>query len=56
VEVKFHAFLISAVDGEQWSASRPDSFTSGDGDQCALGKRPGGTQSRSGSGGEKKNP
>jgi hypothetical protein len=27
VEVKFQAFLTSVLDGGEWSASRPDSFT-----------------------------
>jgi hypothetical protein len=27
VEVEFHSFLISAVDGGEWSASYPDRFT-----------------------------
>jgi len=32
VDVYLHAFLISALDGGEWSASRPGSFT--------LGKEP----------------
>jgi len=28
MEVYLHAFLISALDGGEWSASRPDRFTS----------------------------
>jgi len=27
VEVQFHSFLTSALDGCEWSASRPDRFT-----------------------------
>jgi hypothetical protein len=27
VEVQLHAFLTSALDGGEWSASRPDRFT-----------------------------
>jgi len=30
VEVYLHAFLTSALDGGEWSASGPDRFTSGD--------------------------
>jgi len=29
VEVEFHSFLISALDGGEWSASYPDRFTPG---------------------------
>jgi hypothetical protein len=30
VEVLFHAFLTSALDGQEWSASRPGRFTPGE--------------------------
>jgi hypothetical protein len=30
VEVQLHAFLTSAVDGDDWSASRPGRFTPGE--------------------------
>jgi len=29
VEVRLHAFLISALDGREWSVSRPGRFTHG---------------------------
>jgi hypothetical protein len=29
VEVQLHAFLISALDGDEWSASHPIRFTPG---------------------------
>jgi len=30
VEVQLHAFLTWALDGDEWSVSRPDRFTSGE--------------------------
>jgi hypothetical protein len=30
MEVQIHAFLTSALDGGEWSASRPGRFTSGE--------------------------
>jgi hypothetical protein len=36
------------LDGDEWSTSRPDCFTSGDGGRCALSRRLGVTQSRPG--------
>jgi hypothetical protein len=30
VEVELHIFLTSTLDGDEWSASRPGSFTPGD--------------------------
>jgi hypothetical protein len=32
VETELHAFLTSAPDGGEWSASRPGRFTAGEGD------------------------
>jgi hypothetical protein len=29
VDVEFHTFLASALDGGEWSVSRPDRFTPG---------------------------
>jgi hypothetical protein len=31
VQVQFHAFFTSALDGGEWSAPRPDRFTSKEG-------------------------
>jgi hypothetical protein len=42
VEVKLHAFLISALDGDEWSTSRPGHFTPGETPQYPLDKRLGG--------------
>jgi hypothetical protein len=47
VEVQLHAFLTSALDGDEWSASHAGRFTSRE-------TIPG-TQSRSGRGSEEKN-
>jgi hypothetical protein len=49
VEVQLHAFLISELDGGEWSASRSGRFTPG-----SLDRRLGGTQSRSRHSGEEK--
>jgi len=47
-----HTFLTSAVDGGEWSASRPSCFTSkGKSPSYPFGRRLGGPQSRSGRGG-----
>jgi hypothetical protein len=32
VEALLHAFLISALDGDEWSASHPSQFTTGERD------------------------
>jgi hypothetical protein len=48
VEVWFHAFLTSALNGDQKSASRPDRFTPG----YPLYRRLGEPQSQSGRGRE----
>jgi hypothetical protein len=56
VEVHFHAFLTSALDGGEWSASRPRSlYLQGKSPWYQLDRRLGGPQSRSGRGGEEKN-
>jgi hypothetical protein len=56
-EVQLHAFLTSALEGGEWSASRPSSLTPRERDrQYPLDRRLGGPQSRSGHGGEEKNP
>jgi len=55
VEVFLHAFLISALDGDEWSASDPDLFTpreTAPGTHWIGGCGP---QKRSGRGDEKKN-
>jgi hypothetical protein len=54
VEVQLHAFLTSALDGGEWSASRPGHFTP---KERAFPRYPldSGPQNRSGSGGEEKN-
>jgi hypothetical protein len=54
VEVQLHAFLISAVRGDEWSASRPGRFTLGDSLRCPLDRRMGGPESRSVRGCEEK--
>jgi hypothetical protein len=33
VDVQIHIFLTSVLDGGEWSASRPDRFTPGEGAQ-----------------------
>jgi hypothetical protein len=57
VEVQLHSFLNSALDGGNWSASRPGRYTLWKEPQCPLERRLGGPQSRSGYGNMKeKNP
>jgi hypothetical protein len=52
-----HAFLTSALDGGEWSASRPGRFTpQGKSPRYPLDRRLGESQSRSGYGDEEKNP
>jgi hypothetical protein len=48
------AFLTSALDGVEWSASRPGRLISGKEPQYPLDRRLGGPQSRSGCGGGEK--
>jgi hypothetical protein len=49
-------FLTSALDGDEWSASRPGRFTlRGNCPRYPLDRRLGGPQSRSGHYGEEKN-
>jgi hypothetical protein len=56
VDVQLHAFLTSALDGGELSASRPGRFTSqGKSPWYPLDRRLGEPQSRSGRGGEEKN-
>jgi hypothetical protein len=56
VEVELHAFFTSALDGGEWSASRPDRFTSlGKSPWHPLDRRLRGLQNRFGRGGEEKN-
>jgi hypothetical protein len=56
VEVYLHAFLTSALDGGEWSASCPGRFTPRKKEPLVpIGRRLGGLQSRSGRGGEEKN-
>jgi hypothetical protein len=56
MEVWLHAFLISALDGDEWPTSRPGRFTPGERTtQYPLNRRLGGLQSRSRSGGVEKN-
>jgi len=56
MEVQLHALLISALDGGEWSASRPDHFTHREkAPGIPLDRRLGGPQSRCGRGGEEKN-
>jgi hypothetical protein len=43
VEVKLHTFLITAKDGDEWSASRSTGFTPGKGQRYTLDRRPGGS-------------
>jgi hypothetical protein len=54
-KVYLHSFLTSAVDGIDWSASRPGRLSPGKGPTFPLVRRLGGPQSRSGCGGEEKN-
>jgi len=52
-----HAFFTSVLDVGEWSASRLGRFTPGKGaPKFPLDKSLGGQQSRSGRGGEEKNP
>jgi hypothetical protein len=52
VEVQLYAFLTSALDGGEWSASRPGRFTpQGKSPSYPLDRRLGGPQGRSGRGG-----
>jgi hypothetical protein len=37
VDVLIHIFLISALDGGEWSASRPGRFTPGKGPPVPIG-------------------
>jgi hypothetical protein len=56
VEVKLHAFLTSALDGGEWSASQPGRFTPGEySSRFPLDRMWGGLQNRSGHGGAEKN-
>jgi len=55
VQVWLQAFLTSAVEGDEWSASQPGRFTLGESPRYPLDMRLGGSRSRSGSGGEEKN-
>jgi hypothetical protein len=58
VEVQLHAFLTSAVGGEEWSASLPGHFTPRErapGPWYPLDKRLGEPHSRYGCGDERKN-
>jgi hypothetical protein len=55
VEICLHAFLTPALDGGEWSASRPFRFSPGKESSVPIGRRPCGPQSRSGRGGEEKN-
>jgi hypothetical protein len=48
VEVKIHIFLISALVGGEWSASRPCLFTPEIDPRCPLDRMLGGPQNRSG--------
>jgi hypothetical protein len=47
--------LASALDGGEWSASGHDHFATGDRSRYPLNRRPGGTRSQSGGGGDEKN-
>jgi hypothetical protein len=54
VEVQIHAILTSALDGDEWSASRLGRFTPGKSPWFPLDRRLGGPQIRSGRGCEEK--
>jgi hypothetical protein len=57
VEVYFHAFFTSVLDGGEWSASCPCHFTPGGKSPWnLLDRRLGGPQSWFGRGGAEKNP
>jgi hypothetical protein len=53
-EIQLHAFLTSALDEWEWSASSPGRFTPRESPLYQLDRRLGGLQSRSGRGGEEK--
>jgi hypothetical protein len=55
VEVSLHVFLILALDGGEWSASRPGRFIPEKNHRYQLGRRLGGPQSRFDHGGKEKN-
>jgi hypothetical protein len=55
VDLERHVFLTSALDGGEWSASRPGRFTRGEkSTPYSLDRRPDGPQSQSWRGGEEK--
>jgi len=56
MEVQLHAFLTSALDRSDWSTSHPGRFTLGGRTPVSFGLKANGPQSRSGRGGEEKNP
>jgi len=53
-EVQLHAFLTSALDGNEWSASRLGRFKSGERTPYPSDRRLSGPHSQSGSDGEEK--
>jgi hypothetical protein len=55
VEVYLRSFLTSALDGGEWSASRPSRFSPRERAPGTQWRRLGGLPSRSGRGGEEKN-
>jgi hypothetical protein len=55
MDIQLHTFLTSALDGGEWSVSRPDRFTKGNNRRYPLDRRLGGPQSQAGRGGEEKN-
>jgi hypothetical protein len=55
MEVYIHEFLTSALDGSEWSASRPGRFPPRENPRYLLDRGLGGPQSQSGHGGEGKN-
>jgi hypothetical protein len=56
LDLYLHSFLISALEGSEWSASRPGSFTPGEIPRYPLDKRLDGLQIRSGRRGEDAEP
>jgi len=56
VEVEFHAFLTSVLEGVEQSNSSPGLFTPGEKARYSLDRRLGGPQSRSGRSDEEKSP
>jgi hypothetical protein len=52
VEVQLRVFLTSALDGGEWSASRPRRFTPGKKAPVSIAWRLGGPQNGSGHGGD----